>query len=323
MTTEERRPPANFGISEGEMMRFGFRTAVRRELEERPENFWLSPDIAAAEDTLVYPGKVTSVTINLPHPVPPFTDLKSFTDPRLAPYQPLSVSCAYGHTRSRFAQLGLHLRPEAGAAIAETIEPIDDSYPSRGYRAIVWVQNYARRPILLHEGTRFFNLYYFKSTITGSTLRNLVGSQIKIDGVMGRDWRFWSSRPEYGLAQGIEFLIDPKSRRWVEPSDEPMTLNDGPSDNHNRAGVDNYLSPAPKTEERIFWIAGTVTNIELDRTVNGLTDRTVKEGATHDLQTNSLIIAGGNTTGKLRTEIYSPTREGLVPTHSLMKFSWS
>lgn len=197
-------------------------------------------------------------------------------------------------------------------------------------------KNFAARAIHLPFDTKFFYLYYWDgSTIRGKQLKDLVGSKIKVNpDDQNKKWRYWygpyaSARDED--IRGIEFFIDPESRAYVPPHPEPMLLSDAPSANHNRSGVDQYLvKPIPQSAKPMLWIAETMSEIELDKSVNGLVDQAVSRMShpvgmyeNGDFQSNSIFVKGGNTYGKMRNEIVSETTEGKIPESTLVRFAWA
>jgi hypothetical protein len=308
---------------------FNYRLLKREELNSALEGgFWISPDIAVATSATIAPGERVFVPITLPDkPVP----LPCFD-------HPCAFSILLPSTRSRFAQLGLEVLPSAGFSIAQTplIEP-----KSGELRAIIPVINYAARPIHLPEGTKFFYLYYWNGkTITGQSLINLLGSAVKISGVEGKDWRWWYGQEamDVGLRrehvqgkdiQGIELFLNPESQAWIPPSCEPMAISDASASNHNRAEIDQFLKkPVPESEESLFWVAETSASLAISPTIHGLVDWVVtlsgEPVATDDNshhQTNSTLIRGGHTFGKMRVEIFSPTTEDVIPRTVLLRFA--
>jgi hypothetical protein len=129
--------------------------------------------------------------------------------------------------------------------------------------------------------------------------------------------------------QGIEFFLNPESRAWIPPSNEPMTISDAPIANHNRAEVDQFLTqPIPESSEPLFWVAETSASLEISPAVHGLIDWVVTQSgkavATDNnshYQINSILIKGGDTSGKMRVEIFSPTIEEIIPRTVLLRFA--
>lgn len=299
---------------------FAYRMEVREELNARGK-FWISPDIATDMDVIIPPNRTAKyVDIRLePDKLSPFTE-----------YNPYAVSCAYETTRSRFAQLGLEVIEGSSAEIARTFYWTQEEDGSKRYGAAVPVVNYAARPIFLPRGTRFFYLYYWDwKTIQGEELVDLVGKEIGLSGEEGKEWK-WSYWPRFeGQVEGIngiELLIDEESQQWVPSGNEPMSISDGSIENHNRAGVDAYLAkPIPKVEKPILWIAETQSEVNLKEGVNGIVGRFIPRSESEpeyfEFQTNALLLQGGNTYGKMRTEIYSATTPDLIPKSSFVRFA--
>lgn len=306
-----------FGFSADDIILSLYRLWVREKLKELfGGKFWVGPDIATANSARLEPNCRTLVPIAIPSDLKPFTDL-----------HPYAFSCVYASTRSRYAQLGLEVSKATGVEIAATLQPVQDSHDS--YKALIPVINQGVRAIHLSCGEKFFYLYWWGgATVTGQKLVDLVGSKIKIEGEQGKDWQWWhNSAGEIG---GVEFLIDPQSRAWIPPHTEPARISDGQTVNHSRDIVDAYLKkPVPQTGKPLFWVGETRAEITLDPSVHGLVDMSVacsmgaciSEEENFDFQANSVLIQGGNTAGRLRTEICSPTTEDKIPQAILLRFA--
>lgn len=315
---EWRQGVRHISISPGDIVLFDYREYVREKLKKRPEKFWVSPDIATIKGTTLEPNSVTFVPVHIPFPMSPFTD-----------FHPYAFSCAYATTRSRFAQLGVEVNVNAGVGIAETASPVDENDQYKGLLASIAVVNQAERVIRLPESTKFFYLYYWdRSTINGRALQGLIGSKIRIKGEEHKDFRLWYGPIPTGREEdvkGIEFFLDPQSRSWIPPHPEPVTIDDNSAGNHNRSTVDRFLmKPIPKSQDRtIFWVAETLAELELESSIHGLIDRAVSDNNSFDFQTNSVLFRGGNTYGRMRTEIRSRTEDHLIPQTVLMRFAWA
>jgi hypothetical protein len=310
---------------------FDYRLLKRAELNKELEGrFWVGPDIAVAADATIPPRGRVFVPITLPDKLVPFSCLN----------HPYDFSILYATTRSRFGQLGLEVLESTGLSIAQTLHLVQKENETEEFQAIISVVNYALRPIDLPKGTEFFYPYYWDGkTIIGQALVNLLGTEVKISGVEGKDWRWWYGQfvkggplhPKHipgNEVQGIELFLDPESRAWIPPSDKPITISDAEAENHNRAEVDRYLKPVPESNESLLWIAQTLSDFYISPLIHGLADRAVTQGgepvATDDNshhQTNAILIQGGNTSGKMRTEIFSPTTEDKIPQTVLLRFA--
>ena len=315
---EWRNGIRHISISSSDIVLFNYRQYIREELKKRPERFWVSPDIAVIEDITLEPNSVTFVPVHIPFPMSPFTD-----------FHPYAFSCTYATTRSRFAQLGVDVNANTGVSIAQTAASlVDENDQYKGLLASIAVINQAKRAIRLPEDAKFFYLYYWNgSTIRGKDLQDLIGSKIRVKGEEHKDFRFWYGQIPTGREEdikGIEFFIDPKSRSWIPPHSEPTTIDDDLTGNHNRSAVDRFLvKPVPKSQEAMLWIAETLAELELDSSVHGLLDMVVSDDDSLDFQTNSVLFRGGNTYGRMRTEIRSRTEEHLMPQTVLMRFAWA
>lgn len=306
-----------------EVTLFGYRRLVRQEWNRRLNGrFWVGPDIAVAHD-LVIPADNTLVFADVSFDLEQNTPFSDFS--------PYAISCLFATTRSRFAQLGLAIHEGAPLEIARSFYTRDYSDGSFRYGTQVPIVNHSARPIFLPQGAKFFYMYYWDGKIiTGEALKYLVGHKIVLSDKEGGAWRWWyrsdDLRREEHI-QGIEFLIDPNSRRWIPPHSDPTLMSDSLAENHNRSRVDRYLQqPIPESRNPILWIAETQAGIFLDGGVNGIVQTFVPreiDGAESELefQTNSVLLRGGNTSGRMRTEIYSPTTQDLLPTTTAVVFA--
>lgn len=313
--TDTRQNP--FGFSTDDVALLLYREWVREKLKETlAGKFWVGPDLATTKESLIEPHSLTFIPVLLPENLP------------LLRFHPYAFSCVYASTRSRYAQMGLEVSRNAGTEIAKTFQEVSRPDGSLVYQAQIPVVNQSARAIHLSCGEKFFYLYWWSGeTITGQKLVDLVGSAIKIQGEQGKDWQWWYNSA--GETGGIEFLIDPQSRSWIPPDSQPMRIADGPVTNHSRETVDAYLKkPIPRTEKPLFWVGETQAEIILDPTVHGLVDMSVTcgiggcvEKENRDFQTNSVIIQGGNTAGRIRAEVSSPTIEDEIPKAILLRFA--
>jgi hypothetical protein len=325
-----RRGKTNLALGPREAILFHYRSLKRQELGQILKGrLWVGPDIPAAASFTIPPDQRVLVPITLPGKSFPFANFD----------HPYFFSVFETHTRSRFAQLGLEVSPSTGPMIGQTLHLAQEG-DLQEPRAIIPVVNHAARPICLPEGTKFFNLYYWDGeTITGDSLIDLLGKEIEISGTQGKDWRFWyGQRAEGGPLkrerfsgneiEGIEFFLDLQSQAWIPPSEKPISISDAEAENHNRAEVDQFLEkPIPKSDQPILWISATSASLKISEAIHGLLDWVVTETgnpvATEDschYQINSRIIKGGHTYGKMRTEIFSPTTEEVIPRTVLLRF---
>ncbi|HVZ66964.1 MAG TPA: hypothetical protein VG917_01760 [Patescibacteria group bacterium] len=298
-----------------------YRAEARQELDTRFEGkMWLGPDIAVNKDVVIPPNGMAIAEIDIdPILLQPFFELSNY-----------AIACARLTTRSRFAQLGIHVPSDASGDIAKNFHQVEKPDGSKAYASWLPVINYARRPILLPEGTTFFYPYFWNSKfMKGKEIKDALNNNLFIKGEQGRDWNFW-----YGIApegndgeiQGIELNIDETSHAYIPQNDETMSINHSPAENHNRSSVDQYLvKPVPQSTDRILWIGETKAEIELAKGVNGMFNWVVPRPTydprfDYEFQTNSVIAIGGNARGKMRTEIYSATTPELMPKSTVMRF---
>lgn len=275
--------------------------------QELNGHFWISPDIAVAEDTIVppYPSGPGRIPIVFPDNLGPFS--------QLGPY---ALSVTDITTRSRFAQLGIE---------------VDSNTALIGLTKQVSIMNFAKRPIYLAANTPICYLYYMsKPLLGGKALENALGNSIKITGNEGVDWRRWYGNPRINPRRsllGLEFFIHPDSRRTVLPGNELMSIDGGEATNHNRTAVDQFLAPLPISDEEMLVIAETKAEIELNSTIHGLCDMATAYGKAEvgafripDFQVNSLLLRGGNTYGRVRTETWGRILQGQIAETLLVKF---
>lgn len=265
--------------------------------------FWFGPDIPVIEEVIIPPLEdcLVPVAVN-PEELPVYVGSYGH-------------DCAKTTTRSRFAQLGLEVSPNAGRDIA--------TYYKNG-ESLMKVTNYALRPIRIKAGQAICYQYFENERmLTGVALNEALGRSIQIEGKEGVDWKKWAPSGPLLLPgsvvgpYGIEFMTDPASESYIPEGDEPMELDDGPAENHNRGSVDAYLKrPVPETNRFILIINETIAQIALDESVHGICDMslTPKDWPfVHDRfrQLNSVGVKGAqkgkkNTYGHLRGEFFVP-----------------
>lgn len=286
------------GVTKDDVLLLAYREFVRTGLNKL--GFIVTPDIASAKTQIIPVNELASVPIIIPEDF--------FPIPNLHPY---ALSVLYATTRSRYAMVGLAV--VKGGILHNAVTVI----------------NHSNRPVELSKGEAFFYAYYFDGkTIRGEELGNRIGNkqdaEIRVVGRENVDWRKWygankAHSPEN--LRGIEFMIDPKSRRWISPSDEPIRLHDKTAENHLRGLLDTYLTgPIPQTDEQIFWVSESSAELYLDPSVHGILEWFVSE-SDHDFQTNSVLFKGGNTYGRMRYEIVSSTTKERIPKSVIMRFA--
>lgn len=300
---------------------FEYRMDARNALNERLHgNFWKSPDLACDTNVILPPnGSLAFVDVRLEEDkMPPFDE-----------FNPYALACTYANTRSRFAQLGVEVPPDATSEITRTFGwRVENG--KHVFVATMPVRNHSGRPISVQEGSSFAYLYYWDGKyIEGGELLKLMGDKLVIPDKDRHLWKWWyGNSKNRGIEdiKGIEFLLDEESKAWIPPSDEIMNLDAGNAYNHNRGEVDKYLVKGiPEQEKPLLWIAETAAEFEIKEGVNGLVDTLVPRNVVssfydNESQTNSVVIAGGNTYGKMRTEIISSTTDALRPKSSVMRF---
>lgn len=290
-------PRCSLGFTSDDYLLFAYREAVRAELNKR--GFIITPDIASAKDQVVPANGLAFIPVTIPKDF--------FPIPNLHPY---ALSVLHATTRSRYAQVGLGI--VKGGILHNTVTVI----------------NHSNRPIELSKGEAFFYAYYFDGkTMRGKELDSRIGSapnaKIRVVGEENMNWRKWYGVDKTHAPQnleGIEFMIDAESRRWIPPNDKPIRLHDKVAANHLRGLLDTFLTkPIPQTDGQMFWVSESSAELYLDSSVHGILEWFVSE-SDHDFQTNSVLFRGGNTYGRIRNEIVSPTTEERIPKSVIMRF---
>lgn len=278
-----------------------FRGFFRQIINSRLEgHFWISDDITTAQDVIIPARSWIQIPVILPNDLGPFTGLDIY-----------ALSCASVTTRSRFAQIGLEVSENGTVAIAESARRMDPNLTL----ANTFVYNHANRDIFMDADTPFAYLYYWDRTV----LRNQEKE--------GLYWRRWYA-PYDGTLSGIEFFIDPNSRRYIPWEDEPMQIYSGPSELHNRKEVDKYLhSSIPESNEPTLVVSQISANLYLPRTIHGICNMdTARNGAvigtdySQHFQMNAVVLQGGNTNSHIRAEHVCTTTPGNMPTNLLVHF---
>ena len=300
------------GIPDQEIWLESYRHLMRQDLNSQLKGrFYISSDLSTAEDVVLGPDGQASpfVPVNLPENLGPFNDMNLYA---LNTFADIT-------TRSRFAQLGIDVRKKFTS------------------QSRIWITNYAHRPIYLPQGTAICYFYYWDGKyLAGEELEEAIGTRIKLTGTEGTDWRPWYGKSSYNPShelRGLEFFIDPRSRRYIprtrkiDLDRQMMTLNDGPARNHSRNVVNRYLEKVPKRrDESHLVISETLSKLFLDESIHGICDsglglneRPVGAFETEEFQINSVLLRGGNTYGRFRTETWEGTGKR-PPETVLVKF---
>lgn len=291
-------PQHRLGFTADNVLLAHYREMVRRELSKK--GFIITPDIASAKDIVVPANGLAFVPVNIPEDF--------FPIPNLHPY---ALSVLRTTTRSRYAQAGLAVAE--GGILHNAIS----------------VVNHSNRPVGLSKGEAFCYAYYSDGeTMRGKELDNRIGveegAEIRIVGEENVDWERWYREDNEHLPEnleGVEFTIDPKSRRSISLSDEPIRLHGGVAENHLRGLLDAFLEePIPRIDKPMFWVSESLAQLYLASSVHGILEWFVGE-SDHDFQTNSVLFKGGNTYGKMRYEIVSPITEDRIPKSVFMRFA--
>lgn len=315
-----------YPFPESEVRAFVLRDRYPEELvRQLKRRLWKSLDVTICKAVILPPGSSVDISVRLPKDLGPFEGL-----------HPHMLSSAEISTRSRLAQLGIEVPPSASAEIAKSLRVTQTS----DREAEISTINHSTRPIHLPEATRLFRLFAFDHSTyaMGENLKKLVSEGlIKIEGEEGLDWKWGvdlvdSQNPDDIC--GIEFRLDPDKRLWLKPDPEntPVSIDDNSGTDY-RNHLDSLLSPVPPRESAL-WIGETTARLTLDPSINGILEKETTINRTTILrfggsqtivrfggrQTNSILIDGGATNWKIRTEILGPTTEGRMPNSVLIRF---
>lgn len=305
-----------------------FQTSIRQVVLARLNgNLYKSPDLSLLESAVLPPRNITPVPIKVPPGMEPYLNLPS-----------AAFHYAIPSTRSRYAQLGLGVLPNSGAAIAGTLEPLDPNDQDEsiyriyragsqeGYKAVVYVENYTPQAIALDANSRLFRIFDWGGRrLSGSQLTSLVnpkdesGEHIIIDGEKGRDWQYEYRTPNTRNDNdivGVRVRINPDRFYLPKISDEPIKISDHRRD--YRAEIDRLLQPIPITDERILWI-GETPRMSLSQNIDAVLDRTVFPNMYHWYETDpndehieSQLVDGGSN-HPIRIEVRSRTTKDEMP----------
>ncbi len=275
-------------------------------------------DVFVLQDTLFQPGRTEAVVRIDPKCIPPFTTITA------AALSEMRISM-----RSRYAQLGLDVDEHIVHAISriQTLRP--DFFHEGGMREslalTIPVMNWARRPVMLSEGSRLFRFFYWnpaKNRVRGKALGELLDrGDMQIHGEYGTDWLFQYRHPYTRKSDDIigVFVRLDEEKLWIPEDMSTITISDnGPVD--YRDEIANYLSPVPKTEEELFYLGRTKPVISLRVGTDAILSRNAWAGKAHPLitrpstasQTNSPLIDGG-TDWQVIVEIVGKTTDSHVP----------
>lgn len=277
--------------------------------EEREVFFWKGPDIVITQPILIpargsrlVPLRITPENIRIPH-------IGMLSD-------------VHATMRSRVAQVGLDVL-DLGGQLLHDLE-VKGADPTEPYEAMVRVDNFSNRLVVVPEETGLFRAYYEnpQARLTGEALYDACErGDIQIAGEQGKEWHWSVERG--GKVTGIYVKIDEESRRWVPPQGEPLKIIDD-ADFDYRAYIDSHLEPIPYSHRPILWIGETKPRITLSENVNGILHAALVKHVTGKngilgAHINSHLIDGGRTDWRVRVEVVSPTDENM-PDFVLFRF---
>ncbi len=300
-------------ITPTDQLLFYQRLEYRQMFSRLRENLWVSPDIATTEEVVLPSNTLSLVPVTLP--------LDDLPIPTQDPYL---LSVLHPHTRSRYAQLGLEVTPDFGHFASCNIDVSTNT-------AYIPVTNHSGTNLKLLRGQKFFNLYYSKQNrLYGQDLiDSIVQGNIQIHGQQGEDWDFaYYPDPNYPPQPvGLKLFLNPDFAKHIKPNSNPLTIDDGESNNHNRQQVDQHLqSINHPTTTPTFWVGQTLAKLQLTPKVHGFLDPIVElndknQYPSQPFQTFSLVMNGNNTNSHIRTEIISPTHPKLRPQSVVFYFT--
>lgn len=268
------------------------------ELRNLPPAINLGPDVHTSEAVLLRPQERTMVPVTVP-------DLSDFSyDGEKLP-----------SSRSRFAQIGVHVPRESAIAVFEASKRKDNVVE-------IPVEVLSQRPIKLLADTNFVRLYEKTGDtfFDGGDLERMIEKKVvKITGKQGHDWDYWVAEGDQAPS-GVELFLDPGSRRWVQPNDEPLVLDKRSGAEFDyRKELDMALVPPPKSLPYIYLeIASTLSEVHMTPATQGWIDPSLPEYGNR-IHIFSLLINGYDTRRKIRTE--QMVKNGESPESVVVKFS--
>lgn len=270
------------------------------------EAFFKTPDLITVGSTIIYPGIASTLSVLA-------DDQTREKVNEVIDKNRLKVSI-----RSRYAQLGLDMQPEAIAAFIGQL-------PGSGV-ARLQLHNHSLRPIQLPEDTRLLRLFHepADAILTDAKLSQAIGSgKIKLSGARGKDWEW--AYDDLGTRMGVFIrIINSNSRRWISSGEE--IINIGSEDMDYRAQIDRILEPLPEDGRQALWIGETAIKITLGNSIEGVLDTRVLRDVNYlsldsieGTQINSLLIDSG-TQWPVRVEVISSTDSNLIPNYVRFHF---
>lgn len=270
------------------------------------EAFFKTPDLAIIRPTLVNPGSSSAVSVTI-------DDIT-----RALVKSARNISMISASMRSRFAQLGLDMDPEA---VPEFIKQL----LTEGATADFQLYNHSLRPVQLSEGTRLLRLFYepADAILAGKELSQAIGEgKIQLGGARGKDWEW--AYDDLGKRMGVFIRINDR-RLWIPPGEDVISINSEGSD--YRKEIDSILKPLPVLEDdrKALWIGETAVSIALGASVEGVLDSRILRDLDNPsldfvgTQTNSFLI-DSKTKWPVRLEVRSSTNPKRIPRFARFHF---
>lgn len=262
---------------------------------------WTSIDIHNTEETVLPPGRLTTIPILLTRDVfPPTPDLL----PAITPYLSISV-------RSRMAISGVHIAGFSSATDSRlntlTNQEWQHIHTGERVEAHLIAINVSARPLVIPEHMGIFRFFSGNELMTPLNAHEIehamTSGAIHIQG-------------DHEVIQdqnGVSVLVRLSSfwQKWIPPAKEPLTI---PTGENYRGVLDTYLQDIPLENETRLWL-GKTPHLTFDSTIAGVLSPTlytngngnhIKQPRHVGMQIESRLIDPG-TDWEVIIEGYGPT----------------
>jgi hypothetical protein len=125
--------------------------------------------------------------------------------------------------------------------------------------------NYARRPNIIRAGGGVFRIHDVpeENQLIGDALLN---SLVRVDkNPISPDM---VKRNKAGEAVALRLSLNPATRKWIPPSNEPINID--PSDPDQRGQTEKHLHPVPQTEKIIPYLVYSNEELSLPKGIFGM-----------------------------------------------------
>jgi len=232
---------------------------IERKLYESNEGFWVTPDVSVLHDSIINPGEIKRVQLIIDDRTRKL--IRGVSNPK-------NIKTTI---RSRYAHIGLNTvdhdlvqeRTMDLVAKVRSDELVDE--------VDFMLQNHSQRKIALNAGDpilRFFNLDYELILKNRELIDAISNGKIKLTGDIGKDWDL--AADDDGHISRILLRIKEGSRRWVakNPANEPISID--PVISGFRNAIDELFEPVPQTEQHVFHILETESDLTLNSDIEGV-----------------------------------------------------